>query len=236
MPFDSTLINQANFTTHFIQTIVIGTGGLCTAILAIFGVWGKIIKPYLDKKEAARNLKLEEAKKKAEETYKLIKNQELFFSHIDAMTNKLNVIMSEFKPNGGSTLRDKVVEIGNDIKVIIGERDATFQLSNDAMFKSDKNGHCIAANLALCNLLGATPEQMLGHGWLNFISESDRARVQQEWNNMIVGGVEISSYYYVDNPITGEMFPAHYRAIVARDKAGEIVSVIGLIEREEDTQ
>lgn len=236
MPFDSTLISHANFTTHFVQTIVIGTGGLCTAILAIFGVWGKIIKPYLDKKEAARNLKAEEAKNKADETFRLIKNQELFFGHIDSMNSKLNDIMFEFRPNGGSTLRDKVVEIGNDIKVIKGERDATFQLSNDAMFKSDKNGHCVAANLALCNLLGATQEQMLGHGWLNFISESDRARVQQEWNNIIQDGVEISSYYYVDNPITGEMFPAHYRAIVARDKAGEIVSVIGLIEREEDTQ
>lgn len=235
MPFDQ-LINNANFTTHFIQTIIIGTGGLCTALLAIFGVWGKIIKPYFDKREARRILKETEMKKKTEETIRLVKNQELFFSHLDDMTQKLNVIMSEFKTNGGSTLRDKVVEIGNDIKVIIGERDATFQLSNDAMFKADKDGLCTAANQALCTMYGATVEQMVGRGWLNFISESDRVRVIEEWNNIVKSGREISSYYYIDNPITGEMFPAHYRAIITRDSKGEIVSIIGLVERKEDMQ
>lgn len=236
MPFDSTLIENANFTTHFIQTITIGTGGLCTAILAMFGVWGKIIKPYLEKREAKRTLRIQEIKRRIDETERLVANQALFFRHIDEMTDKLNLIMSEFKPNGGSTLRDRIVDIGNNISIIIVERDATFQLSADAMFKADKNGYCTAANQSLCNLYGATSEQMLGHGWFNFISESDRNRVKEEWQSIIESGREISIYYYIDNPETGEVFPAHFRAIITRDKMGEVVSIIGAVQREEDMQ
>ena len=224
------------FTTHFIQTIIIGTGGLCTAILAMFGVWGKMIKPYLEKREAKRTLRIQEIKRRIDETERIVANQALIFRHLDEMTGKLNLIMSEFKPNGGSTLGDRIVDIGNNISIIMVERDATFQLSADAMFKADKNGYCTAANQSLCNLYGATSEQMLGHGWFNFISESDRNRVKEEWQSIIKSGREISTYYYIDNPETGEVFPAHFRAIITRDKMGKVVSIIGVVQREEDMQ
>jgi len=198
--------------SQFIQTVIIGAGGLATAIISIHTIWKKILKPWFIESRIKRD------------------NLARAISHIEDMSVKLENISKELQPNGGGSIKDQVKEISKDVKAIRVERDATFLLAKEPMFKNDAKGYCILANQALCHLYGTTQEQLLGLGWLNFIEEEDRERVKEEWKNIIESGTEITSTYTVINQMSNIPIPVRYRAIVNRDNEA-IISAIGYVEK-----
>lgn len=195
-----------------LQTIIIAGGGIATAILAIWGLWSKIIKPWFEEYRDKRE-KLEKA-----------------VNHIEKMAEKLSIVSKELQTNGGGSIKDQIKQIANDVKIIRIERDATFYLSKDPMFKTDDKGHYIAVNTSLCQLIGVTEGELLGLGWLNYISLEDRDRVWEEWENIIESGKEISTYFTIKNPQTIEMIPVKCRAVINRSE-DSIISIIGSIEK-----
>ena len=100
-----------------ISTGIISVGGLSTAILAVYGVYTKILKPWF-----------KESRYKRERLANAI-------DHIESISEKLEEVSKELKPNGGSSIKDQISKILTDIKIIRAERDTTFYLSKDAMFK-----------------------------------------------------------------------------------------------------
>lgn len=196
---------------HILQTLVIGGGGLATALIAIIKLYS-ILKRQYDK-----------AKERSENLSKAI-------AHIDIIALNLQEVSKELKPNGGGSIKDQVRQIATDVKTICVERDATFLLSKEPMFKNDERGYCILANNALCQLYGVSQEQMLGLGWLNYIIEEDKERIKEEWINVIETGTEISSYYTIINQVTDEEVPVKYRAIINKHN-GKIISAIGNVEK-----
>lgn len=197
---------------ELLQTIIIAGGGLATAILAMWGLWSKIIKPwfkeYRDKRE-----KLEKA-----------------VSHIEKMAEKLSIVFKELQTNGGGSIKDQIKQIANDVKIIRIERDATFYLSKNPIFKTDDKGYFIAVNTSLCQLIGVTEGELLGLGWLNYISLEDRDRVWEEWENIIESGKEISTFFTIKNPESMEMIPVKCRAVINRS-GDSVISIIGSIEK-----
>ena len=199
-------------TLEILQTIIIAGGGLATAILAMWGLWSKIIKPWFkesrDKKE-----KLEKA-----------------VNYIEKMAEKLSIVSKELQTNGGGSIKDQIKQIANDVKIIRIERDATFYLSKDPMFKADDKGYYVAVNTSLCQLIGVTEGELLGLGWLNYISLEDRDRVWEEWENIIESGKEISTFFTIKNPESMEMIPVKCRAVINKSE-DSVVSIIGSIEK-----
>ncbi len=196
---------------HILQTLIIGGGGLATALIAIIKLYS-ILKRQYDK-----------AKERSENLSKAI-------AHIDIIALNLQEVSKELKPNGGGSIKDQVKQIATDVKTICVERDATFLLSKEPMFKNDEHGYCILANNALCQLYGVSQEQLLGLGWLNYIIEEDKERIKEEWLNVIETGTEISSYYTIINQVTDEEVPVKYRAIINKHN-GKIISAIGNVEK-----
>jgi len=195
----------------FLQTIVIAIGGIATAILAIWGLWSKIIKPWF-----------EESRKSREEIARIV-------SHIEDMSQKLEKVSKELQPNGGGSIKDQVKQIANDIKIIRVEKDATFYLSKEPSFKSDGKGHYTSVNYSLAQLIGVSESELIGLGWLNYIALEDKDRIWREWENIIESGKEISLFYGIKNPTTMEVIPVKCRAVINRDN-DKILSVIGTIE------
>ena len=195
-----------------LQTIIIAGGGLATAILAMWGLWSKIIKPWFKESRDKRE-KLEKA-----------------VTHIEKMAEKLSIVSKELQTNGGGSIKDQIKQIANDVKIIRIERDATFYLSKDPMFKTDDKGHYVAVNTSLCQLIGVTEGELLGLGWLNYISLEDRDRVWEEWENIIESGKEISTFFTIKNPESMEMIPVKCRAVINRS-GDSVISIIGSIEK-----
>lgn len=194
-----------------LQTIIIGAGGLATAILAMWGLWTKILKPWF-----------KESREKREALSKAL-------SHIEGISEKLEKVSRELQPNGGGSIKDQIKQIANDIKIIRVERDATFYLSKEPSFKSDGKGHYTSLNYALSQLVGVSESELLGLGWLNYIALEDKDRIWEEWENIIESGKEISLFYGIKNPTTMEVIPVKCRAVINRDN-DKILSVIGTIE------
>lgn len=195
----------------WIQTLIIGAGGLATAILAMWGLWTKILKPWF-----------KESREKREALSKAI-------SYIEGISEKLEKVSKELEPNGGGSIKDQIKQIANDIKIIRVERDATFYLSKEPSFKSDGKGHYTSINYALSQLVGVSESELLGLGWLNYIALEDKDRIWEEWENIIESGKEISLFYGIKNPTTMEVIPVKCRAVINRDN-DKILSVIGTIE------
>lgn len=195
-----------------LQTLVIGAGGLATAILAMWGLWTKILKPWFKESRDKRE-KLEKA-----------------VTHIEKMAEKLSIVSKELQTNGGESIKDQIKQIANNVKIIRIERDATFYLSKDPMFKTDDKGYYVAVNTSLCQLIGVTEGELLGLGWLNYISLEDRDRVWEEWENIIKSGKEISTFFTIKNPESMEMIPVKCRAVINRS-GDSVISIIGSIEK-----
>lgn len=199
--------------SSIIKTIIIGGGAVATALLAIHKTWQSIIDPWCKKRREKKT------------------NLDNAISHIEVMAKKLDEVSKELQPNGGGSIKDQVKQIATDVKVMRIERDATFYLSKEPMIKTDGEGHCISANYAICSIFGIQQNEMLGLGWLNSIQESDRARVREEWENIIESGNELSTYFAVKNPTTDELIHLKYKAIINRDSKDHIVSIIGTVEK-----
>lgn len=206
------IAEKYNLIVEIVQTIIIGAGGLSTAILAIWGLWTKLIKPWIKESRLQRE-KLEGV-----------------VSHIESIATELANVSKELKPNGGGSIKDQIRQIAQDVKIIRIERDATFYLSKDPMFKTDGKGYYISCNSSLCSLIGVSEQELLGLGWLNYISLEDKDRIWKEWENIIESGKEISTYYTIKNPETLELIPVKCRAVINRDSSN-IVSIIGTIEK-----
>jgi PAS domain S-box-containing protein len=196
---------------ELLQTIIIVGGGLATAILAMWGLWSKIIKPWF-----------KESRQKRAEFAKAI-------GHIESISEKLEKVSKELQPNGGGSIKDQVKQIANDIKIIRVEKDATFYLSKEPSFKSDGKGHYTSVNYSLAQLIGVSESELIGLGWLNYIALEDKDRIWGEWENIIESGKEISLFYVIRNPTTMKVIPVKCRAVINRDKE-KIISVIGTIE------
>jgi len=194
-----------------VQTLIIGAGGLATAILAIWGIWAKILKPWF-----------KESREKRETLFKAI-------GHIEGISEKLEKVSQELQPNGGGSIKDQIKQIANDIKIIRVERDATFYLSKEPSFKSDGKGYYTSINYALSQLVGVSESELLGLGWLNYVALEDKDRIWEEWENIIESGKEISLFYGIKNPTTMEVISVKCRAVIIRDN-NKILSVIGTIE------
>jgi len=194
-----------------LQTLIIGIGGIATAILAVWGLWDKIIKPWF-----------EESRKSREEIVKAI-------TYIEGISEQLEKVSKELQPNGGGSIKDQIKQIANDIKTIRIERDATFYLAKEPSFKSDGKGHYTSINYSLTQLVGVSESELLGLGWLNYIALEDKDRICEEWENIIESGKEISLFYGIKNPTTMEVIPIKCRAVINRD-SDKVISVIGTLE------
>lgn len=195
---------------HILQTLIIGGGGLATALIAIIKLYSILKKWHNEAKEKRENLK------KA-------------ITHIDTIVLNLQEVNKELKPNGGGSIKDQVKQIANDVRIIRIERDATFHLAKEPMFKADNKGYYTFINSALSNLVGVPEQELLGLGWLNYITLEDKDRIWEEWENIIESGKEISLFYGIKNPTTMEVIPVKCRAVINRDN-DKILSVIGTIE------
>ena len=149
-------------------------------------------------------------------------------------TQKITYIADQLNFNGGKSVKDVVFKTSDDVEQIkgdiksIGDRQtAMIELNDTAMFENDSEGKCVTANDAICTLFGATKNQMLGFGWLNYIEDSEEQR--EIWERAIETDNEISHEYVIINGVTQERIKAKYIAHIKRDDEGNILNITGKV-------
>jgi PAS domain S-box-containing protein len=154
---------------------------------------------------------------------------------IRAWIKKVDTGLEELSFNGGSKMKDvlfktafTVERIAEDMTAVKNRQTAMLELNDAAMFECDKEGYCTSANSALCSLFEATPNQMAGHGWLQFIKDPDKEAAA--WNSAIRSDNEITREYIVKvGKNRQDEMKCKYIAHIKRNDEGEVINVTGKV-------
>lgn len=203
---------------------------LIAAIAATVGgvtIHEKVITPYMMRRKESKRL-FEASNKRMEDR----------FGMIDKLATDIDFIKAELSPNSGKSMKDvlnknatDLLMIGQNVKVMRYRQKFAFRVLDTPMFWCDIFGYATAVNNKLIELYGAeSEEQMLGHGWANFIAHEDRDRALKEWNESVNHNKETKNYFHVVNGKTGEKYEVCYRAIFERE-GDAIITVCGMVQR-----
>ncbi len=166
-------------------------------------------------------IKMYQTKKKRDIEYRnFVKKQ---FESINIQLNKTN---SQLYPNGGSSLFDHVVSLR------FGQKN-TWEILRMAAWECDKYGKTTYATMALCRMLGCTHMELMGYSWQGKIAHEDKADVLEEWDRSISNGSAFEMTYDFVRP-DGMHQPVRAVAIFNKDKNGDVLSGLGVLEKLHD--
>jgi PAS domain S-box-containing protein len=163
-----------------------------------------------------------------------------FFKRLSSAIEKVSLLEKEFRSNGGSTLKDVVSRIEQQLIIIHAYMDKTrakqealFQflgMGQDgfAFFESDKNGECIYASPKFCEITGLIEDEALGMGWISAIHNDDRDRVYNEWKTCVNQHRAFVLNYRQHNRRINKTTPVLCYSIPLRSSEG-ITSYLGTI-------
>ena len=140
---------------------------------------------------------------------------------------KIDIIFSEMTPNGGSSIKDDVKEIRQEI-IIVRERQRALAADGaEAIFETDATGNYIWVNRTYTRLVGRDISEVLGHGWQNTIAPEDQERVITEWYKAVKEHREFSDTFdYVRT--SGTRITCKVRSIKLTHK-GTLLGYIGRV-------
>lgn len=97
-------------------------------------------------------------------------------------------ITKELRPNGGSSLSDKVNAIWTRQGMSAATVGMLLDESEALLWQSDTEGRQVWASRALIEATGRPASELLGWGWLNVIHPEDRESFRKAWISCLVEG------------------------------------------------
>lgn len=138
----------------------------------------------------------------------------------------LTKLAEEFKPNGGSSLRDAIDRLEKKSSLSEQRIRALISYSDIPCFESDAKGQCVWVSKKWCEFAGISMEEAHGNGWVVALPEHERDRVFEEWQSAIEQQREfVLTYDFgINKPIKVKTV-----ATVIRDKKDNIISFFGTL-------
>ena len=114
------------------------------------------------------------------------------FKWIFVLNKNIKEILSEVKPNSGTSLKDHISKIekqvchdSNLIQTICIRQKWLLDNRPEPIFECDSNGNCTWVNEKYCQLLKHDVEYFLNNGWKNGVHPEDLEYVEKEWEKTI---------------------------------------------------
>ncbi len=96
------------------------------------------------------------------------------------------------------------------------------------IFHLDAQGRCIYMNERVSTIIGQTPEESFGDGWIGVLHEDDRERVVREWEGAVRDGIPWQAEYRFRRP-NGEVTWVLGRQTPQLGSAGETLGFVGTL-------
>lgn len=145
------------------------------------------------------------------------------------LPESIKYIEQEFKPNGGSSLKDAIKRIEN--RQIIQEQRLLFILDSNpdvGVFETDELGNCTRVSLTYCHMLNKTQDECTGMGWTTALYPEDKEKVFVEWSNAIKFNRPFDMKYRFMRA-NGAPFEVHGKANPIFAKDGKILAWLGMV-------
>ena len=151
-----------------------------------------------------------------------------FYRKAVSVSKKLAAIHDELVPNGGSSLRDAV----NRIEAL---QITALALTGKAHWISGPDGHCTFASVRLAGLMGLTPEQVEGWGWVTAVAPEYREACRKEWDNAVKDLREFHMKYEYVRPDGGRVAVTGHAIPIIHAQTKVFVGMLGWAEHRENT-
>lgn len=152
------------------------------------------------------------------------------WDNLHAVLNKQDAVNKQIKdklfPNGGSSIDDKVEKIIVGVSALqMGQRN-TLDILDIASWESDSEGRFVYVSTSLCELMGATPGELLGNSWVGDVAHFDRDAVLKAWHESIryASGFNIKFSIKKSDGNYQDVSPV---VIHNKDKQGKVISSLG---------
>lgn len=146
-----------------------------------------------------------------------------------SLGGKLDEIIKELKPNGGSSIKDQLNRLETAVSISQAERLLLLDSIPQGVFTSDVNGRWIWVNDALRKTVGGSLAEFVGNNWENTISTEDRETVVREWNRAVEQHRDFNLYFHMTNLDTNAKKKVHVIATPANNFNSEIIGWNGVV-------
>ncbi len=150
-------------------------------------------------------------------------------TEIEKIQRTADEIIKQLKPNGGSSIFDKLVGV-EQVLHDLGQSHWMLQdIAGNTFWQSDASGRMVYASSALADLMGLDQKDVLGYGWVSAIYAEDRVRVGQEWQAAVQQGRRFDETYQIVTP-DRKMVAVNARALPVTGTRGQITGYIGIVQ------
>ena len=87
------------------------------------------------------------------------------------VSSKVNKVAEQVFHNGGSSMRDDVTYLRQEVKALALAHNTSIELADDGLFRCTADGRMYLVNTAYANLLGTTKEQILDMEWTQWVDD-----------------------------------------------------------------
>lgn len=147
---------------------------------------------------------------------------------------KIDTIDAELRPNGGSSLRDrvdglviKVSEVADGLELADARAWAIVSTAKNPTWESNDIGECVRANSAYLELVGRSRDDIAINGWENIIHKDDQMRVWREWNDAVKQRRTFESSYRIINHVSNAVFTVDGKGTPIINRSGKVCGWIG---------
>jgi PAS domain S-box-containing protein len=142
------------------------------------------------------------------------------FERVDNLTKTVETIAEQFKPNGGSSLYDRIEGIR------AYQWNFAETLVDKPVWETDDRGGCVKANSAYLRLTERPLSELTGAGWENIIHPEDRAKVFEDWQDAIARKRAYEGHFRVRSK-SGKVFMVKAFASPIETASGRLVAYVG---------
>lgn len=132
---------------------------------------------------------------------KVVKPTVNHFRNHSKLSDQVEYIFQQVKPNGGTSIKDSLVRIEALASIASERQKAILHDATAAIIETNPQGKCIWVNRTFTKLVQRTPAEVIGYGWFNVIAPEDREIVMKNWKDSVSQDIE---YFTEFNFITLE--------------------------------
>jgi len=148
------------------------------------------------------------------------------FKELSDLYQKIHVIAEEFRPNGGSTLRDAINRI--EVMVTVQDQKTLAIIKSLPIGTSIRNekGKIVDLNKMLCTITGRTESDLKGDNWSKWLHPDDKEEVLQEWERCVEEDLNFEKDYRIVKP-DGKIQKVHHLALRLVDRDSKLLGFLG---------
>lgn len=144
------------------------------------------------------------------------------------VAGKLDYVVSELLPNGGSSIRDSLNRIESRQVLQDQRQRAILSDMSVGVFETDEFGQCIWVNRKYLRMTGRTLAEVSGSGWANILADEDRVRVVAGWTAAINEQREFEMEYRIVSP-DGKKTKVRVQSYKMHDAGGAPLGYLGIM-------